>query len=438
MIFAILTLVTALALAGVAGWFSIIGVMSIYAGGPIFALVMGVVIELAKLVTISWVYRNWEYSSLKLKLPLIYFIIALMSITSIGVFGFLSKLHLEQGASTINNAAKIEKLTAQINQEQTLIAANNNAVAQLDATLDSYLGKNRADRSVTIRKRQEAERTHLRENSAEIQTKIDTLSNDKFTLESEVRKLALDVGPIRYIAEIALSSDNTRSTNENIESAVRIFTLLIVSTLDPLAVILLIAANHTLLRLNNGKEKNIQTPSKPADTSIHTDFAEDSTGNVCLPANEESQDISLQPACTPAAVSAVANNMVPEVPEIFKTISDSTNNVTVPGMSRDDMNGAVENLFRAPTAETWFPIKQPTLTQVTTQAPLKIDKGKSNRSLPQVTNPNAQIFKDAHGLVGKPSYTECNDKLSSEISIIATNTRASPEILSWITEFKRT
>jgi hypothetical protein len=91
MIFAILTLLTALSLAGIAGWFSIIGIMSIYAGAATHALLMGIVLEAGKLVTTSWLYRNWKFSNWKLKIPLILFTNTLMLATSIGVFGFLSK-----------------------------------------------------------------------------------------------------------------------------------------------------------------------------------------------------------------------------------------------------------------------------------------------------------------------------------------------------------
>ena len=112
--FAILTLLSALSLAAVAGWFSIVGFMAIYAGAPMYALIMGVVTECAKLVTTSWLYRNWEYADWKLKAPLLYFTIALMVATSIGVFGFLSKAHIEQGADKIDNSAKIESLNYQI------------------------------------------------------------------------------------------------------------------------------------------------------------------------------------------------------------------------------------------------------------------------------------------------------------------------------------
>lgn len=257
MIFALLTLLSALALAGVAGWFSIIGIMAIYAGATFHALVMGITLEAGKLVTTSWLYRNWDYSPLKLKIPLIVFTITLMIATSIGVFGFLSKAHLEQGAATIDNGPKIEMINQQIAREQSTISDDQKVINQLDATINSYLGKDRADRSVFVRRKQEPERKKLREDIESSQERIDQFNDQKFKLQSEVRKLQLDVGPIRYIAELIYGTDDT---DKNIESAVRMFTLIIVSTLDPLAVILLIAANHTIMRRQN--EKNQKTVEK--------------------------------------------------------------------------------------------------------------------------------------------------------------------------------
>lgn len=253
MIFAIITLLAALALASVVGWFSIIGFTAIYAGAPTFALIMGVVLETSKLVTISWVYRNWKYAGWRLKLPLLYFIMVLMLVTSIGVFGFLSKAHLEQGASTIDNSAKVESIDYQIAREKSVIADNQKIIAQLDEVVNTYISEGYATKSISVRKAQKAEREDLWENITESQKKIDILSSQKFSLESAVRQLELEVGPIRYIAELIYGQQE--NTISNIEAAVRIFTLLIVSTLDPLAVVLLIAANHTLLRLKDEKEK---------------------------------------------------------------------------------------------------------------------------------------------------------------------------------------
>ena len=280
MIFAILTLFSALTLAGVAGWFSIVGIMSIYAGAPLHAaLVMGIVLELAKLVTTSWLYRNWEFADWKLKLPLIYFTIALMLATSIGVFGFLTKSHLEQGAATVDNTAKVERLDQQINREKSIIVDNEKVIGQLDATINSFIGKDRADRAVVIRKTQAPQRKQLRDDIDVSQKKIDVYSDEKFKLTSEVRALNLEVGPIRYIAELFYSDSDNVDETKKIESAVKIFTLLIVSTLDPLAVILLIAANHTILRRQNEEKEDKRQDKVPETEAIPIIDADNEEGN---------------------------------------------------------------------------------------------------------------------------------------------------------------
>ena len=259
MTFALITLLAALSLAAVADWFSIIGFMTIYAASPIHALIMGIVLALAKLVTTSWVYRNWKFVGWNLKGPLIGFVIALMIATSIGTYGFLTKSHLDQGGGTIDNGAKVERLDQQIAREKSVIIDDEKVITQLDATINSYIGKDRTDKSLAVRKSQAPQRKQLREDIDASQKRIDTFSDEKLKLQSEVRKQQLDVGPIRYIAELfyGVADDATK----NIEAAVRIFTLLITSTLDPLAVILLVAANHTLLRIRDEKENTNSTES---------------------------------------------------------------------------------------------------------------------------------------------------------------------------------
>ena len=253
MFFAILTLFASLAVAAVAGWFSIVGVMAIYAGAPMHAaLIMGMVLEGAKLMTTSWLYRNWTHSTWLLKLPLIYFMIALMVATSIGVFGFLTKSHLEQGAATIDNSAKVERLDQQIEREKSVIADDEKMITQLDTAVNSYIGKDKTDKAVAIRKSQGPQRKQLRDDIDASQKRIDEFNDTKLKLQSEVRALQLEVGPIKYIAGLFYGDDT--SDTKKIESAVKMFTLLIVSTLDPLAIILLIAANHTILRHKNEKE----------------------------------------------------------------------------------------------------------------------------------------------------------------------------------------
>jgi hypothetical protein len=262
MIFELLTLFAALSLAAVADWFSIIGFMAIYAAAPAPILIMGVVLALAKLVATSWVYRNWGIADWKLKVPLIGFVLALMVTTSIGTFGFLSKAHLDQGVSTADNSSKIERLDQQIAREKSIISDDEKVIAQLDATINSYIGKDRTDKSLAVRRSQAPQRKQLRDAIDIAQKRIDDYSDERLKLQSEVRKQELDVGPVRYIAELFYGAE--KDSSKNIEAAVRIFTLLIVSTLDPLAVILLVAANHTLLRRRNEKDKKVFKTESPS------------------------------------------------------------------------------------------------------------------------------------------------------------------------------
>ena len=268
MIFTLLTFLAALTTAGVAEWFSIVGIISIYAGAPYHAgLVLGIVLGFAKLVNTSWLYRNWKTASWKIKGPLIYFLLALMMATSMGVFGFLTKSHLEQGAATVDNSAKVERLDQQIAREKSTIADDEKIIIQLDAAINSYIGEDKTDKAVAIRKSQAPQRKQLRDDIDASQKKIDGYSEDKLKLTSEVRALQLEIGPIRYIAELFYGTTGDQSAN--IESAVKMFTLLIVSTLDPLAIIMLIAANHTLMqRQNEKKEKARKDEDNLKDVSV--------------------------------------------------------------------------------------------------------------------------------------------------------------------------
>ena len=302
MIFTYLTFLAALSVAGVAEWFSVVGIMSIYAAAPYHAgLIMGLVLGFAKLVTVSWLYRNWAFSDWKVKGPLVYFTLALMLATSMGVFGFLTKAHLEQGASTVDNSAKVERLDQQIAREKSSIADNEKVIAQLDTAINAYMGKDKTDKALAVRKAQAPQRKQLRDEIDAAQKKVDGFDEEKLKLTSEVRALQLEVGPIKYIADLVYGKGGGES--EKVESAVVLFTLLIVSTLDPLAVILLIAANHTLLRLQNEKKEKKETGSDAA----HLDTVTSSADVAQKHTTEETEEA---PPSTSYSILDMANNGV--------------------------------------------------------------------------------------------------------------------------------
>ena len=347
MIFALLTLLTALGLAAVAGWFSIIGVMAIYAGAPHHALIMGIILELGKLVTTSWLYRNWTFSDWKFKVPLIGFTIALMIATSIGVFGFLSKSHLEQGAKTIDNAPKVERIEQQIAREKAIITDNEKVIAQLDATINSYLGKDRTDKSVSIRRSQAPQRKELKDEIDVANKHIDGFNEEKFKLQSEIRALELEVGPIRYIAELMYGAENNNT--KNIEGAVKIFTLLIVSILDPLAIILLVAANHSIMRRQDEKKqetnKNMdvgEAGRAHSDTSVASSLQSSST-NFAEPVTKQSHEIFNKSR-------EEATIHIPISTESLETISETSKNIIIEDTSESEvLQECTDEMVKNPT-----------------------------------------------------------------------------------------
>lgn len=259
MLLAIITLFTALAMAAAAAWFAIVGIMAIFAGLPLYALVMGCVIELGKVVGVSWVYRNWKEPT-KLKYIAIPPIILAMLLTSMGIFGLLSKAHIEQTAPVGNNVAIIERLDQNITREQRQINDAESVISQLDETVNTLIQFSRIsgpEGARAVRTGQEEQRKELREIIRNAQTEIDELEDRKLELSQELRAVELEVGPIRYIAALVYKDGETR-----IEDAVRWVIIAFIFVFDPMAIILLMCANYSLM-----SRKSIAPPSAPIEKS---------------------------------------------------------------------------------------------------------------------------------------------------------------------------
>lgn len=374
MLFGLLTLLTALAIAGVAAWFSIVGLMTFFQGAAMSIAVMAGVLEVGKLVTVSWLYRYWKETSILVKTYLSTAVLFLMLITSIGIFGYLSKAHQEVSGSSADAFAVVERIDGQILREENKIAILEDRIASLQtgggldvsssiqqqvsirdgawervqgdidyaqgqidrlrdqlAVLDKAVNdlrnkgvevietdaggtfrraetetidyvaqanelfeqqsQQRADIKEDIDKQQanidkyreqaqadinnaNAEINRLRENSStdqdEILVKIDdyndqiddiyanivVIKDEKFEAESVVRDIEKEVGPIKYVAELVYGE----SGEEVLGQAIRLFIILLVVVFDPLAVMLLIAANQTLLRYGINLEKTGPEP----------------------------------------------------------------------------------------------------------------------------------------------------------------------------------
>ena len=242
MIFAILTLITALAMAGTAATFAIFGIMAIFAGLPTHAMIMGVVIELGKIVGVSWLYRNWSAAT-RIKWAMVPLVIVAMLLTSMGIFGLLSKAHLEQTASVGSNTAVIQRLDQQIQRAETDILRAETALAQLDAAIDEFIDRGFVTRGLEAREAQSAEREGLREIIQSRQAEINQLSDQRLGLDIELQAVALEVGPVLYIAELVYGPGSDR-----LEEAVRWVIIAFIFVFDPMAILLLMAANYSLMQ----------------------------------------------------------------------------------------------------------------------------------------------------------------------------------------------
>ena len=244
MILALLTLLTALAISAVAAYYSIIGLIAIFSSAVIPIAVMGVVLETGKLVTAAWVYHNWKKTPVLLKTYLISAVVVLMFITSMGIFGFLSKAHIEQTTVTSDNTLQIELIDSKIKRERDTIQRAENTLLQLDSALEKYVELGAVTKGLNARKEQEAERNELNTTIDESTDAIATLTQKKSQLNADRIAIEAEVGPIKYISELIYGE----STKGVLEDAVRGVILIIVFVFDPLAVLLLVAANQSLLQ----------------------------------------------------------------------------------------------------------------------------------------------------------------------------------------------
>ena len=260
MFLTILTFLSAISISVIAAGYSIIGLATLFAGAVVPIIMMGSALEVGKLVAASWLYNNWDSDVPRLlKAYLFGAIIVLIFITSMGIFGFLSKAHLDQVKPTSSNNIKIELLNNQINQQQTIIDRSQKTLDQLDKALEVYIEKEYVTRGLKERAKQEEERNTLNTAINNASNKIANLTNQKASLSLEQDKIEAEVGPIKYVAELIYGEN----AQDNFDKSVRIVILILIFVFDPLAVLLLIAANISLRQWKS--KKDYQKTSKKRD-----------------------------------------------------------------------------------------------------------------------------------------------------------------------------
>ena len=253
MFLTLITFISAISISLIAAGYSILGLATLFAGAYVPIIAMGSALEVGKLVAASWLYHNWRRNIPKsLKTYLFTSIIVLIFITSVGIFGFLSKAHLDQVKPTAGNTEQIALIDKKIKQEEKIIERAEKTLAQLDKALDVYIDKEYVSRGLKERNKQKEERDLLNKSIDESMAKIADLNNSKSSINIEQLKLEADVGPLKYVAEL-IYGDNAK---DHFDSAVRIIILILIFVFDPLAVLLLIAANISLNQWRDKRDEN--------------------------------------------------------------------------------------------------------------------------------------------------------------------------------------
>lgn len=256
--FSHITLYVALSISAIAAYYSVLGLAAIFAGAVIPIIVMGSILEIAKITTTIWLHRYWKQAGLALKSYLTTAVIVLACLTSMGIFGLLSKAHVDSGLQSGDVAAQVAILDEKIKTQRENIEAGRKTLLQLDAQVNERLSRGSsetgAERSVQIRRQQAAERTRLQREISDAQTAIAKLNEQRAPIASQLRAVEAEVGPVKYIAAL-IYGDNPDAAL--LERAVRWVTIMIVLVFDPLAIVLILASQNSFRWASEEQEKQL-------------------------------------------------------------------------------------------------------------------------------------------------------------------------------------
>jgi|TARA_B110000261_G_scaffold160827_1_gene201157 low affinity Fe/Cu permease len=238
-------LFSALSVSAVAAYFSIVGLMAIFSGLPQSIFAMGVALEIAKLVTASWVYQYWAKTQWVMKTYMVLAIIILSIITSIGIFGFLSKAHIDQTATNADYALNIDVIEFRLDAEVSKLNQARNRIVGLDDTLRTSQGKDKN----YVNGRQRVERAELNAQMDAAVVRIDELNLELLPMRQQTAQMDAEIGPIKYISELIYEE----SGKDSVDKSVRIIILLLMFVFDPLAIVLVIAANMSFKERTGGR-----------------------------------------------------------------------------------------------------------------------------------------------------------------------------------------
>jgi hypothetical protein len=273
MIFGFGILATALLLSVVAAYYSVAGLVAIFSAAAIPVIIMGGSLELGKIVATVWLHNNWKRAGWAFKMYLIPAVAFLMLLTSMGIFGYLSKAHSDQSLVSSDSVAKVAIYDEKIKIAKENIDANRKALKQMDEAVDQVMGRSTtetgADKAVAVRRAQQKERGRLLAEIQAEQKTITQLNEERAPIAAEFRKIEAEVGPIKYIAALVYGDNPDANV---LEKSVRLVIILIVLVFDPLALTLILAANKQFEWARQGRGGFVHDePAYPPDDGPLTD-----------------------------------------------------------------------------------------------------------------------------------------------------------------------
>ena len=261
-------LITAISISAVAAYYSIVGLTAIFSGVFWPIVIMGTVLEVGKIITTVWLHTYWRDLRFFLKAYMSIAVVVLMFITSMGIFGFLSRAHIEVTSQAGSSDLLIRQIDQSIALEQKRIEDSRAVIAQLDGAVQSLLqgsasnavrDNNRTaqltQQATRLRQTQKKERDALTATIDEANKRIGVLNQDKLKLEQERAKIEAEVGPIKYIAQLIYGNDINKDL---LEEAVRWVIIVIVAVFDPLAVCMVLGVTMVINARKRRNEEEIE------------------------------------------------------------------------------------------------------------------------------------------------------------------------------------
>lgn len=299
----------AVTISAIAAWYSVAGLTAIFSAAVVPVIIMGGALEAGKIVATVWLHNNWQRAGWAFKTYLVPAIVFLMLLTSMGIFGFLSKAHSDQSLVTGDATSKVAIYDEKINTERENIEQAKKALEQMNAQVDQMLGRTDSergtDKAVIIRKQQAKERAALQSEITRSQKVIQQLQAERAPFAAEARKVEAEVGPIKYIAALIYGDNPDQNV---LERAVRWVIILIVIVFDPLALCLILAANKQFEWVRQGTGGWVHDEDEKTDRAVKSEdvshTADAGDGNL----QPQSTPIGLTPEETQAFIDQVKKN----------------------------------------------------------------------------------------------------------------------------------